>query len=51
MGTSMRMLERHYGTLIAGATTSIAARLDRLGTYWAREAEAGTPSDGANPHG
>jgi integrase len=28
MGTSVRMLERHYGTLIAGAGAGIAARLD-----------------------
>ena len=30
MGTSTRMLERHYGTLIAGAGEGIAARLDAL---------------------
>jgi hypothetical protein len=28
MGTSIRMIERHYGALIAGAADSIAARLD-----------------------
>jgi integrase len=28
MGTSVRMIERHYGALIAGAGDSIAARLD-----------------------
>jgi integrase len=28
MGTSVRMLERHYGTLIAGAGAGIVARLD-----------------------
>jgi integrase len=27
MGTSIRMIERHYGTLLGGATASIAARL------------------------
>jgi hypothetical protein len=27
MGTSVRMLERHYGTLIAGAHAGITARL------------------------
>lgn len=33
------MLERHYGTLIAGAGEGIAARLDALdATIW-REAE------------
>jgi integrase len=31
MGTSIRMIERHYGALIAGAGDSIAARLDALG--------------------
>ena len=30
MGTSVRMIELHYGTLIAGAGASIAARLDAL---------------------
>jgi integrase len=30
MGTSVRMLERHYGTLIAGAKAGIAARLAAL---------------------
>jgi integrase len=30
MGTSVRMIERHYGALIAGAADSIAARLDAL---------------------
>jgi hypothetical protein len=27
MGTSVRMIERHYGTLLGGARASIAARL------------------------
>jgi integrase len=31
MGTSVRMTERRYGALIAGAADSIAARLDALG--------------------
>jgi integrase len=30
MGTSVRMIELHYGALIAGAAESIAARLDAL---------------------
>jgi hypothetical protein len=30
MGTSVRMIELHYRTLIAGAAASIAARLDAL---------------------
>jgi len=28
MGTSVRMIERHYGVLLEGAMESIAARLD-----------------------
>jgi hypothetical protein len=28
MGTSVAMIERHYGTLLDGAGTKIAARLD-----------------------
>jgi integrase len=28
MGTSVRMIERHYGALLDGAMDSIAARLD-----------------------
>jgi integrase len=30
MGTSVRMIERHYGTLLDGALESIATRLDAL---------------------
>jgi integrase len=30
MGTSVRMIERHYGTLIAGAREGIAARLEAI---------------------
>jgi hypothetical protein len=30
MGTSVRMIERHYGTLIGGAHAGIAGRLDAL---------------------
>jgi hypothetical protein len=30
MGTSVRMIERHYGTLIDGADAGIAGRLDAL---------------------
>jgi integrase len=40
MGTSVRMLERHYGTLIAGAGEGIAARLDALDAQ-AEQREAG----------
>jgi hypothetical protein len=28
MGTSMKMLERHYGSLLDGQTTELAGRLD-----------------------
>ena len=35
MVTSVRMIELHYGTLIAGAGASIAARLDALADVWA----------------
>lgn len=30
MGTSVRMIERHYGALIGGAHAGIVARLDAL---------------------
>jgi hypothetical protein len=30
MGTSVAMIERHYGTLIAGAHAGIADRLERI---------------------
>ena len=30
MGTSVAMIERHYGTLIGGAHAEIAGRLDAL---------------------
>jgi hypothetical protein len=30
MGTSVRMIERHYGTLLDGARSAIAERLDAL---------------------
>jgi hypothetical protein len=30
MGTSVKMIERHYGTLIDGATEDVLARLDAL---------------------
>jgi hypothetical protein len=30
MGTSVEMIERHYGTLLDGALESIAGRLDAL---------------------
>jgi len=39
MGTSVRMIERHYGTLLDGAMESIAGRLDALDTERDREDE------------
>ena len=43
MGTSVRMIERHYGTLLDGAGASIAARLDALDA--ARERAADEAAD------
>lgn len=44
MGTSVRMIERHYGALLQGSAATIAGRLDalddRLGQEEAAEAEA-----------
>jgi integrase len=40
MGTSVRMIERHYGTLLDGALESIATRLDALDRVRDDEAEA-----------
>jgi hypothetical protein len=39
MGTSMRMIERHYGTLLDRALEGIAERLDALDTTDAPPAE------------
>jgi hypothetical protein len=42
MGTSVRMIERHYGALFDGARAGIAGRLDALELEeQAEEAEAG----------
>jgi len=30
MGTSVRMIEKHYGTLLEGAQAGLASRLDAL---------------------
>ena len=38
MGTSVAMIERHYGTLIGGAHAGIADRLERLEAQLADEA-------------
>lgn len=37
MGTSVRMIERHYGALLDGAGAEIAARLDAFDARQARE--------------
>ena len=42
MGTSVRMIERHYGALLDGAGTEIASRLDTLDAERGREDEART---------
>jgi hypothetical protein len=39
MGTSVRMIEKHYGTLIDGATEDVLARLDSLDAH-ARDLDA-----------
>jgi integrase len=47
MGTSVAMIERHYGTLIGGAHAGIAGRLDALDETQierATESEAGEPT-------
>lgn len=41
MGTSMQMIERHYGTLLDGASEGIAGRLDALDDE--RDQAAGSP--------
>jgi integrase len=40
MGTSVRMIERHYGTLLDGAGAEIAGRLDALDAARGRDAAA-----------
>ena len=42
MGTSVAMIERHYGTLLDGAGAGIASRLDALDAERASAAEEGT---------
>ena len=41
MGTSVAMIERHYGTLIGGAHTGIVGRLDALEAELEREGSSG----------
>jgi integrase len=45
LGSSVRMIERHYGTLIGGAHAGIAGRLDALEAALERDA-AGQSEDG-----
>ena len=40
MGTSVRMIERHYGTLLEGPHAGLVTRLDALEAALLREAEA-----------
>ena len=40
MGTSVAMIERHYGTLIGGAHAGIVGRLDALEAELEHAAEA-----------
>ena len=42
MGTSVRMIERHYGALLDGAGAEIAGRLDALDAQRQRDDEART---------
>jgi len=41
MGTSVRMIEKHYGALLDGAHAAITARLDALEAELGAQAEAG----------
>ncbi len=42
MGTSVRMIERHYGALLDGSGAEIASRLDALDAQRERDDEAGS---------
>ena len=46
MGTSVPMIERHYGTLLDGATEGIAGRLDALDAERDETADEGTDEGG-----
>jgi hypothetical protein len=48
MGTSVRMIELHYGALLDTANESL---LDRLETFGALEGHGQEAGDGSNPHG
>jgi hypothetical protein len=43
MGTSVRMIERHYGTLIGGAHDSIRQPLEAAALERSEKAQPGTP--------
>jgi integrase len=49
MGTSVRMIELHYGALLDTANESLLERLDR--TFGALEGHSHEGAEGANPHG
>jgi integrase len=49
MGTSVRMIERHYGALLDGAHTVIASRLDASETKLQKAAEGGRWARGCSP--
>ncbi len=44
MGTSVEMIERHYGTLLDGSGASITARLATFEAEQDRATESGQPS-------
>ena len=46
MGTSVRMIEKHYGTLLEGAHAGIAGRLGALEAELERAAQADSVNDG-----
>jgi hypothetical protein len=45
MGTSVRMIERHYGALLDGAHSVIASRLDSFETELEKAAGEGKPGE------
>ena len=40
MGSSVRMIERHYGSLLEGSAATIAAKLDAFDAAQAEASEA-----------
>lgn len=45
MGTSVRMIERHYGALLGGAMEGIAGRLDALDAERVQATDRATDED------